>query len=147
MSWKESLAKEISENVFLKMTSDYQELKKYVMNEIKRIQLELLELSDGAGTFIEKDEGEGVFYYTLQDKLNNKIKGFKVRYNDTNSEIRFLKIADKNQYQHGVKLLVLISPSPEGAFVTYVDNDGYNEGRNLITKESIDHLIANAFNY
>lgn len=138
MNWREQVAQDIEMNMFLKSTTSFDGLSKYVREEIEGLREDLMELSNDAGSLILKVINNEISEYLLP-LVNGQEKGFQVHFNEGGGcvDIRSIDSA------RGTRVLPLISIDPRyaGAVVHELDEQGSVKEQGFILPDSLDRAF------
>lgn len=138
MEWKDAVGSLIENNLFLKTTSSYDGLSKYVREEVERICNELEVKANGAGTLMIEKKHEEIFNYDIPFADNSR-KGIQVEYNDESKVVILRRLSID-----GETLLAEIVPYDDGAKVRFYDKKGKWQNDNAINKKTIESLFSAA---
>lgn len=138
MNWRQQVGQDIAMNMFLKSTTSFETLSKYVREEIEELQNDLKEFSNGSGTLVSKEiNGETIEY--LLPLVNRQEKGFQVHFNEGGGCID-IKSVDSAR---GTRVLPLISIEPKyaGAIVQDLDEQGAVTDEGSILPDTLDRVF------
>lgn len=138
MNWRKTVAQNIEMNMFLKSTTSFDNLSKYVREELEELREELMNLSNDSGTLIVKEINDETVEYLLP-LVNGQDKGFQIHFNEGGGIID-IRSVDSSRGTRVVPL-ASIEPTYSGAKFQSLDKQGLMIEEETILPDSIDRAI------
>ncbi|UKS54882.1 hypothetical protein [Exiguobacterium acetylicum] len=136
--WRKTVAQNIEMNIFLKSTTSFDSLSKYVREELEELREDLQDLSNDSGTLILREINNETVEYLLP-LVNGQEKGFQVHFNEGGGIIAFRSVDSSR----GTRVIPIasIEPTYSGARFYELDNQGEVVDEETILPDSIDRAI------
>jgi len=141
LSWRKAVGQSIAKNMFLKSTTTFDGIRKYVEEEIKVLQEDLKEYSGSAGELVVNPINSDTFEYLLP-LVGGQEKGFQVHYNRDGGCVDIRSVDSIRGTRARVVPYVSIEPRYDGGVFQYLTEDGYTKDEDVIRPNDLDSVFS-----